>query len=185
VNYLQILRCITNFDGTTDRGSADRRRGHLVIALLILPIYSSALFTYTNLFSQKTITESVHSIAAESFYLDQPLGKDFHRVSLLGNLDSGKGVLVLDPNTCTLSQFGDPENCTKIAPTTEEVTFKREEVKDTSGNGRLLYRITGCDVLKDLHIVLSTEKTPQALIVNANSGKRVIPLRKPSTHSTK
>ena len=53
------------------------------------------------------------------------------------------GVLILDPNFCTLDAWGDGDLCTDMAPVTYPVTLHRLRLEDPWGIGRTLYELEG------------------------------------------
>jgi uncharacterized protein len=108
------------------------------------------------------ITEGV-ALALESLFLSTPvrLGGDdrmpAHSVSLRlsGPTDAEmEGTLHLDPNTCTLNAFGDPEICTLIATFGIEVELERLRLADPSGQGRRIYGVRGEGLPPELRMVV-------------------------------
>lgn len=108
------------------------------------------------------ITEVV-ALALESLFLSTPvqLGGDeripAHSVALRlsGPTDAElKGTLHLDPNTCTLNAFGDPEICTLIATFGIEVELARLRLADPSGQGRRIYSVQGEGLPPELRMVV-------------------------------
>ena len=77
--------------------------------------------------------ESLDVVALATVYLRDPI-EGFHRLTLDGEL-GGKGRLALDPNSCSVNEFGDPGVCTKLATLGRDVTFRLVEKADPSGGG--------------------------------------------------
>lgn len=98
----------------------------------------------------------------ESLYLGNPAvlvdeRLPAHSVSLSvsgASEDSLEGTLALDPNTCTLNEFGDPGICTLIATQGIEVTLVRRAITDPTGQGRRIFDIRGEGVPADLRMVV-------------------------------
>ncbi|MCA9651389.1 MAG: hypothetical protein H6712_22605 [Myxococcales bacterium] len=79
-----------------------------------------------------------------SLYLGSPAGRA-HTVSLKLSEESGgnrKGTLVLDPNICTIDEWGDRQGCTKIALRAIDVVTTRMRTLDPSGHRRVLHEMT-------------------------------------------
>lgn len=79
------------------------------------------------------------ALALESLYLNQPvLGAHRLRLTLKPvSLGHQKGLLLLDPNRCTLDLWGDPQGCTKIAVRTVDVEATAMRTLDTHQHGRM------------------------------------------------
>lgn len=98
------------------------------------------------------LSGTVHGkFTARTAYLSQPIER-FHRLSLDGEL-GGKGRLSLDPNGCSVTEFGDTGICTKIAETVRDVTLRQEQSPDPTGAGRRLYQIEGAGLAAPLRLV--------------------------------
>jgi hypothetical protein len=124
-------------------------------------------------------TPTSRRIAVKSGYLAAPIGQ-FRQVMLTAELAGGQGsgVLRLDPNTCSLDDFGDPGNCTRIATAKSQVQLTRLRVVDPQGLNRQLWEVSGAPISGTLTLVLSaTSVGPHRLIHTAPSGgKLVVPL---------
>lgn len=98
-------------------------------------------------------TATVH---LESMYLDQgfivaPAARAAHTVSLLlsGSPElevEMSGTLILDPNQCTLDDFGDRQGCTRIATRPVQVTVVRQRLADPANLGRRFFEVRGEDL---------------------------------------
>jgi putative hemolysin len=108
----------------------------------------------------------VVALMLESLFLSTPvrLGGDermpAHQVSLRlsGPTDAElEGTLHLDPNTCTLDAFGDPEICTLIATFGIEVELERLTLQDPAGLGRRIYGVEGDGLPEGLRMVVQGE----------------------------
>lgn len=98
------------------------------------------------------LSGTVHGkFTARTAYLSQPI-EQFHRLSLDGEL-GGKGRLSLDPNGCSVTEFGDTGICTKIAETVRDVTLRQEQSPDPTGAGRRLYQIEGAGLAAPIRLV--------------------------------
>lgn len=133
-------------------------------------------------------------IALKTVYLHNVLEKG-HGIMIKGELDNrggGKGKLILDPNTCSLNDFGDRANCTKMAYIFYDVTFKGVKLADPSGMERKLYEISGAKLANRLFLVVPTKKGKGGrfrLVSKDRSGvNRVVtlePLRAPGKKTKK
>jgi hypothetical protein len=118
-------------------------------------------------------------VSVKSGYLAAPLGQ-FRQVALTAELAGGQGtgVLRLDPNTCTLDDFGDPAGCTRIAVARTPVQLTRLRAADPHGLGRQLWAVSGAPLSGSLTLVLAgTTGGPHRLIhTTPNGGKLVVPM---------
>jgi len=93
-----------------------------------------------------------------SEYLLPPLHselREFHRVSLVEDADSGSYHLGLDPNHCSLDQFGEPVGCTRMAIFGFEVVLETISEDDE----QILYRLASKQQLPaDLRLVVIRER---------------------------
>jgi hypothetical protein len=83
------------------------------------------------------------SLDLASMYQGSPAGRA-HSVALRLSAESGgsrKGTLLLDPNICTLDEWGDRGGCTKMAIRQLEVTTTRMRTLDPTGHRRVLHRV--------------------------------------------
>lgn len=117
-------------------------------------------------------------ISVRSGYLAAPLGQ-FRQITLTAELTGaqGSGVLTLDPNTCTLDDFGDPAGCTRLAMTKAQVHLTRLRISDPRGQNRQLWTVSGSPLSGTLTLAVPTSSTgPHRLIHTTSSGKLVVPL---------
>lgn len=88
---------------------------------------------------------SVHaqlpSVALRTVYLSDPIGRA-HVITVRGEL-GGEGEVVLDGNTCTVTQFGDAGICTEIAFRPIPVKLVQLRLADPTGAGRRLFQLQG------------------------------------------
>lgn len=112
-------------------------------------------------------------IAMRTIYMQEPIGQA-HRISIRGEL-GGKGQVVLDGNTCTLTQFGDPGVCTEIAFPPIEVKTTQVRLADPTGQGRRLFLLEGKlrpDDAKFFLVVPRRRSQPHRLIVDLSGDHR-------------
>jgi pyrimidine deaminase RibD-like protein len=117
-------------------------------------------------------------IAAQSVYLHDTL-EGAHQLGLNAVLTgtSGKGSLTLDPNTCSLDDFGDPQICTKIAVRSVPVELKQVKLADPTGAGRRLYEVAGEGLENELLLVVPAKLGAMRVISQDASGaKHVVTL---------
>ena len=98
-------------------------------------------------------TATVH---LESMYLDKgftvaPEARPAHTVSLLlsGSPEQEvemSGTLILDPNQCSLDDFGDRQGCTRMATRAIDVTVVRQRLADPANLGRRFFQVRGDDL---------------------------------------
>jgi hypothetical protein len=102
-------------------------------------------------------------VRLESLYLDGGFrladGLQAHSVSLLlsGRLDQDaemSGTLVLDPNQCTLNDFGDPQSCTRMAPHQFAVKAVLERLGDPKHMRRRYFEVTGAELPRPMALVV-------------------------------
>jgi len=107
-------------------------------------------------------TTTLTATTLESLYLNPgaKLGGDreYHNVRLaldgrLGCDTEMDGRLVLDPNICSLNDFGDRTGCTKIAFKVIDVRVVRMRLGDPSGLGRSFFSVTGDDLPQGLALI--------------------------------
>ena len=131
------------------------------------------------------------TVALQTEYLAHPIGRA-RRIVIRGQL-GGKGHVVLDGNTCTISQFGDPEVCSSIPVARINVTIEPLRIADPAGNGRRIFRLSGKLDPEDstyFLIVPRRGSEPHRLVVAQRSDKqrpdkrRVVPLRAVSKQPT-
>jgi hypothetical protein len=91
-------------------------------------------------------------VALQTAYLQYPIA-GYRRLGLGGEL-GGTGQLTLDPNVCSVDEFGNPGRCTRMAvPAPRDVTIRPVEKADPSGAGRRLYLIDGAALDRPLYLV--------------------------------
>ncbi len=94
--------------------------------------------------------------------------RGFHRVSLVpGRAAAGPHDLLLDPNFCSLDDFGEPLGCTRMAVFHYTITLERIR----SEPGQTLYAIAGAELparlrLVVLHTLARVECAARLLVVD-------------------
>ncbi len=110
-----------------------------------------------------------------------------HRLTLFqdSELKDGPAILIVDPNGCSLNQFGDPEICTLIAPTAIKCELKAIKLADPLKLGRVVYDIIIPGSTSQNNLIASTDPgIGFRLVISDRSGHRqVIPLLKRSIES--
>lgn len=110
----------------------------------------------------------VREIDLRTAYLDAPIGRA-RQITIVGTLagpDRGRGELILDPNTCRLDEYGDPADCTRIAPARIPVRFQLLKPADPQREQPLLYRIAGDGLPHEFFLVVPLgEKGAYRLVV--------------------
>src|SRR5262249_20136985 len=119
-------------------------RSFVVASLVIVVALSLAFFAKGTALAAPEYPEKV---ALKTVYLQKPI-KGFHQIKVEGDL-RGTGSLLLDPNCCEVTEFGETGRCTRIAITKRDVTFKlvRRE------GGRTLFSIEGAELENPLYLV--------------------------------
>lgn len=105
--------------------------------------------------ARRSDRQQVREIDLRTAYLDSPIGRA-RQIAIIGTLagpDGGRGEIVLDPNTCRLDEYGDPVECTAIAPQRVRVQFQLLKPADPQRNQPLLYRIAGDGLPRELFLV--------------------------------
>lgn len=103
-------------------------------------------------------------VRLRSTYQHTPLnfnmkGTSIRQLTINGELKDGRIVsLSLDPNTCTLNQFGDPSICTLIAPVLLKVKLTQLRVADRAKPPRKLFRVESARFGKGLNVYLVVPK---------------------------
>ena len=80
-------------------------------------------------------------VKLQTVYLSDPVGRA-HRIIIEGEL-GGPGKLTLEGNTCTTSQFGDTQICTRVFFPPQDVKLVQLRLADPTGAGRRIYRLDG------------------------------------------
>jgi hypothetical protein len=107
-------------------------------------------------------------IAAQTVYLRPPI-EGYYRITIAGDLN-GKGELVLDRNSCDVTEFGDPDRCTEIAPKIVNVMIKDTGKPDPEQLGRKLYAIEGTGLRNPLLLVIYSGNDPRARLIYNDRG---------------
>jgi hypothetical protein len=145
--------------------------GVLVLLVSVMAVLPNTAFA-------QDVTDSIE-IALKTVYLHEPLERA-HMVVIIGKFDNrgGKGKLTLEPNICSLNDFGDFTACTEMAVRAYEVTFQLINIPDPSGKGRRLYEISGPPLANRLFLVVPKENCPGFCLVSKDRGgvKRVVTL---------
>tara|TARA_R110002095_G_scaffold154388_1_gene134177 strand:- start:4335 stop:5174 length:840 start_codon:yes stop_codon:yes gene_type:complete len=116
----------------------------------------------------------------ESTYQTAPLdfgisaGNGFRFISLIGTIADEKMIdLTLNPNTCSLNEFGDQTICTKIANTHLKVKLEPVRTPDPLKLGRKIYRLDSNEFPRSLVVYL--------IVPKSDSGYRIVLKRPDST----
>ena len=109
-------------------------------------------------------------LGAPATLVDERLPAHTVSLRLSGASESAlTGTLALDPNTCTLDDFGDRGICTRIATQGVQVTLARRTITDPTGHGRRIFDVQGEGLPADLRMVvqgrLSEGKLERAYLV--------------------
>jgi hypothetical protein len=101
----------------------------------------------------------LHSLYLDSGFRVSEEGLAGHTLSLLlsGRLDHDTemaGTLVLDPNRCSLNEFGDPHICTKIAVRQTAVKVVLQRLGDPKHLRRRYYEVTGPELPRPLALIV-------------------------------
>ncbi len=110
--------------------------------------------------SQEADTADGHrnQLQLDSTYQHAPVdfgGREFHGIGISGQIADGQKVnLELDPNTCSLNEFGDRTGCTKIAPTHIIAKLTKQRLSDPEELGRSIYRMEAPEIPKSLIVYL-------------------------------
>jgi hypothetical protein len=106
------------------------------------------------------VVVQLQSLYLESGFRLSEDGLQGHTISLLlsGHLDHDAemaGTLVLDPNRCSLNEFGDPQVCTKIAIRAIPVKIVlQRHLGDPRHLRRRLFEVTGPDLSRPLALIV-------------------------------
>jgi hypothetical protein len=120
--------------------------------------------------------QDTRHISLRSTYLASSV-EGYRQFTLVGDLEGemGRAVLVLDPNVCSLNQFGDHEICTRIAPTSRTVSLSRTRTADPLGINRQLWAVTGSSLTGTLFLVVpDTETGPYRFVHEERAGQRTV-----------
>lgn len=107
----------------------------------------------------------------ESTYQHSPvdlgLSSGFHGIEVVGRIADGQTVdLALDPNTCSLNEFGDRVICTAMAVTRIKAKLTQLRRVDPEKLGRSIYEVTAPEFPKSLQVYLVAPRT--------DSGYRIV-----------
>lgn len=101
-------------------------------------------------------------------------------ITLIGTIaDQETIILSLDPNACSLNEFGDRDGCTRMALTNLKVKLSQIRLADPLKLGRQIYRIESKQFPKSLIVYLIVPKSESGYrlkVENANSDDFVVPL---------
>ncbi|QDT26052.1 hypothetical protein Enr10x_13500 [Gimesia panareensis] len=107
-------------------------------------------------------------------------GKGARGITLIGMIaDQETIILSLDPNTCSLNEFGDRDGCTKMALTNLKVKLSQLRLADPLKLGRQIYRIESNQFPKSLVVYLIVPKSESGYrlkVENPKSDDIVVPL---------
>lgn len=102
------------------------------------------------------------AVQLETLYIDEPVrlatnapSARFVSLQLSGRSeDELRGTLILDPNVCSLSAFGDRQGCTKIAVRGIEVAVRRMTITDPTSAMRRAFQVTGDGLPPELVLIV-------------------------------
>ncbi len=97
------------------------------------------------------------------------------------SVEEGSAQLVLDPNGCSLNQFGDTTICTLMAPRVFECELKPLKLADPLKLNRTVFEIVPTDfpLPPRFHLVTASKSHPMRLVISSDDSvvsRRVIPL---------
>lgn len=107
---------------------------------------------------------------------------DAHRFEIEGAVQGGMGTgkLTIDPNTCSLNEFGDRGACTRIAPPVIPVEFRQLRLTDPCMTSREVYSVAGRGIPEGYKftLVIGRKTKPEVLrlVVEANDARSAFPL---------
>lgn len=145
----------------------------LTWACRIVAIGVLATGSLSSIFELTTNEACGASVELTTTYLQQPIGRA-RQVRIKAELE-GSGKLFLDPNTCTLNEFGDRTICTRIAVQTVDIVVTQLRLADPTGKQRQIFEITAPDsqLKEQLFLVVPRQQNqPCRLIVVAEESKR-------------
>lgn len=123
--------------------------------------------------------DDMRKLSLHSEYLSSPLGRA-RQVILSAELNGteGTGSLKLDPNNCTLNEFGDRQACTLIAAIPQDIVLILIRQDDNPGRNRQLWELNGAQIQGHLFLVIPTHAHgAYRLVHQAEDGsRRVIPM---------
>lgn len=118
-------------------------------------------------------------VSVSTAYMLEPLQVEglnkAHRVGITGTLGGG-GNLVLDPNACSLNEFGDPTICTQMAIMPLVFRFQRVDVEDPLKLGRTLYELRGVPSTDKLFLVVPRRPSEEFRLLRRNSDELLVDL---------
>lgn len=116
--------------------------------LVVAAVAAAAVFTTAAPAIQTGNTAGRPALEIASAYLSPPVtvgDRSIRGVVFRGEITDtgGSGTLILDPNGCSLNEFGDRVECSLIGFPDRKVTLARVRVDDPLKQGRRLYSVTG------------------------------------------
>lgn len=114
-----------------------------------------------------TATMAEH-FAYRTVYLQEAID-GFHQIAIVG-FAGGAGIVELDPNTCTINEFGDTQICTLIAKVERRIRIRDTGIVDPFGMGRRLYQLDGTGLPNPLLIMLPEGEHEAARLIHNNRG---------------
>lgn len=123
-------------------------------------------------------------ISYQTVYMHQPI-EGYHRIAIVGQLD-GDGTLILNPNKCSVNEFGDPTVCTRIAETSVPIKIKDSNKPDPANLGRKLYALEKTGLPNPLFLMKNADPSrPARLIYNHRGEQAPVPITmEPLVYST-
>lgn len=112
--------------------------------------------------------ETSTRVAEQTVYLHQAID-GFHRIAIFGNL-GGSELLVLDPNTCSVNEFGDTQICTRIALVERRIRLIDTGRPDPANLGRTQYLLEGSGLPNPLFLVVWPDPSRPKRLVHNNRG---------------
>ncbi len=142
-----------------------------VSVLAILPLGSPFLLAQAGNNNNNNRLAMMSAYQVSSFKIGE---KVFRQAAFIGVLkdEGGQGILMLDPNTCSLNEFGDAQASTFLAQDHHKVELRRVGTADPNKLRRYRYSITGEGVPKSLFLVVATgeEIAGYRLVVGTEKG---------------
>lgn len=128
----------------------------IAVALSLAALPSASRGEADQLAAPRDGEAETREIDLRTAYLEPPIGRA-RQIRISGALagpNGGRGEILLDPNTCGLDEYGDPAECTRIAPRRARVQFQLLKPADPERDRPLLYRVAGDGLSHEMFLVV-------------------------------
>ena len=142
-----------------------------IISILFVVCFNISvnLIAVDEIFATETYFHSEYMSCPQTF---KEINTNAYRVQLnleFGpNMATGTGTLTIDPNNCSINEFGDPGSCTKMNYAQLKFSFADIKLADPLELGRIIYEIDLLNTTERDSFFLVLSKDDARLVYNFN-----------------